>query len=142
MEPSQGELPGSEPQSPVPPSHSQPFPSLASTSSVLCRRQTPAGALTPQRGVEGSLTHPQQENLRLAHVNKAGPGHVTDTGETGWSHSLGLVAFTQVLEARTRAGMGPAQEHHLAGEDVAGSLLSACSSSATPTPMAAFSSWF
>lgn len=56
-------------------SPSQPFPSLASTGSVPFRRQTPAGALTPppQQGVEGSLTHPQQENLRLAHVNRAGP---------------------------------------------------------------------
>lgn len=85
-------------------SPSQPFPSLASTGYVPFRRQTPAGALTPppQQGVEGSLTHPQQENLRLALVNRAGPrmpGHVTDTGETIWSHSLGLVAFTHVLEA-------------------------------------------
>lgn len=65
------------------------------------------------------------------------PGHVTDTGETGWSHSLGLVAFTHVLEARTRAGMGPVWEHHLGGEDVAGSLLSACSPSRGGLPLPA-----
>lgn len=47
--------------------------------------------------------------MRLAHVNRAGPGapgHVTDTGETGWSHGPGLVASTHVLEARER-GLGP-----------------------------------
>lgn len=58
--------------------------------------------------------------MSLAHVNRAGPGapgHVTETGETGWSHSSGLVALTHVLEACERgldlwrARIGPLLPH-------------------------------
>lgn len=108
----------------------------------------------PDEVSEGSLTHPQRENLRLVHVNRAGPGapgHVTDTGETGWSHSLGLVALTHVLEAcerqlgLRRAGIGLLPPHPKAQETIiwVGRVrqdlcYSACPPSATPAPWAAF----